>query len=774
MSAVRSAPPATSQAAPPPAGPRHRGSRGRATLLALGGYVLLQGVFLVVLRAISPRFFWLDDQQAQYVPVFHWLGRHLEGGRPPLLDPELGAAGNYLADPQYGVLDPLHWAIVWAVGHVDSLTRATWLMGGGTVLLCGAGVLLLLRRLGAPAALAVGTALAVASSGFFLWFGSSWWPLLWSTAWLPWFWLALVSRSWRGVLGAGVTAYVLGAAGYPYNLVVAGVLVVAVVIEHWRHGDRDDRRPLLWRLVAAAGGLVASSASLIAAQQLSPHTQRIVPESASGNTGAQIPNLLDVVLGGVTLTPSQSGTWGGFLLLMPAAATAVFAVPALALVDWRAALRRPGVLTALVMTGVALLLTQMPTHVGPFRYPFRYLTAVQLFLPVLAVVAVSAAPLLTRRRVQLGLGLVAAQLLLALLRAPALLGWHLLAAAAGTAGVLALVLVLSRGRWHRWAATGVVLAALAGPLLGLGSATTIARIDESDRGVEATGEPARQLPVRTEWGATVPEFRDRLVAPGRALTIPVWDGHGEGDGWAAGVLPGNANLLADMRTGFGYIASGHRGWVEHWCLTYVSAVETTEECLAGLLETVPGTDVAWIDAMSSDEVLLSPSTPRQIRAHFRQEWTRASDVAGFTGYRRSEPLAPRVTYAGEGVEELTGTGAADDPAYAGRPLNTYRVSTGEDGGTLVLRIPWWPGLEATVDGRPVEVSAIEGTVTQVTLPADLDGAGLEVRYEPGGARLLVPALLIGGVVVLGAVAAEVRGRGTRRAATSGGRGPAEG
>jgi hypothetical protein len=67
-----------------------------------GLYVALQVLFLLLLRRASPRFFWIDDQQAQYLPVFHWFGRNLTDGRPPLMSPDLGAGGNFVADPQYG------------------------------------------------------------------------------------------------------------------------------------------------------------------------------------------------------------------------------------------------------------------------------------------------------------------------------------------------------------------------------------------------------------------------------------------------------------------------------------------------------------------------------------------------------------------------------------------------------------------------------------------------------------------------------------------------
>lgn len=106
----------------------------------LAGYVAAQLGFLTLLRIMAPRFFWVDDEQAQFVPTFHWFGHHLSGIRPPLMAPGLGAAGNFVADPQYGVYDPVHWLISWGVGRFDHLNLAAWLLGCLAVVVLGLGV----------------------------------------------------------------------------------------------------------------------------------------------------------------------------------------------------------------------------------------------------------------------------------------------------------------------------------------------------------------------------------------------------------------------------------------------------------------------------------------------------------------------------------------------------------------------------------------------------------------------------------------------------------
>lgn len=737
-----------------------RASDHFGTGVGLASYLVLQVVFLVLLRSVSRAFFWIDDQQAQYVPVFRWIGEHLRDGRAPLFDPELGASGNYLADPQYGVLDPAHWLMATVVAHTESLVRATWLLSGGTTVILGAGVFLLARAHRASVELSLGAALALSGSGFFLWFGASWFPLLWSTAWLPWLWLGLSTRHRVGVPCAALAAYLLGAAGYPYNLVVAGLLVLAVLAESWwrYRGARPIgpwwRQPLAHRLLAATGGLVAAVPALLVAQQLAPYTQRVTPESGTGNIGILIPNAVDTLLGGQTLALSLSGTWGGSLIAAPIAAAAVFAVPALALVDWRRAVSERGVLTAVMMTLSACLLTQLPSYVGPFRYPFRFLTVVELFMTVTAVLGIAAAVRLTRRRLLVAGGLVLAQVLLAVSRAPNAWEWHLLALIAGLVAVAALAGLRAGDRRAGLAAGAALLvASIAGPWLGIGSATALARSDQQVREVELTGLPARQLPERPELGTTAKAYRDQLAAPGQAVTVPTWFDYGEREGWAGGVVPGNANLIADMRTGFGYIAAGQRAWTDRWCLDYLSRVQADPECVDGLLTVVPGTDAPWVDVLSADRVLLSPATPSRVRAYFDRNWTRAGDVRTFAVYDRTDPEASRVSFASFGVQ-LADVGTGDEPAYAGSPMNTYQVSTGDRDGHLVLRVPWWPGLRATLDGEPVRISAVEETALRIDLPAAVSEGRLEVFYEPTGVRLVLPAAVAGVMLAVLAMVGE--------------------
>lgn len=770
---------------PGPSGPAaaapSTGGVGR-WLRAQASYALLQAAFLAVLLGVSPRFFWVDDQQGQFLPVLAAHGRLLARGAVPLLDVGSGAAGNHLADPQTGVLDPLHWVLSVLVSRVDDLAVAAAVLGVGAVLLLGAGVVAVGLRAGAPTGLAVATAVGTASTGFSLWWGSSWWPSMLGFALLPWLWLGLTSTGRLGVLLVGLSSWALAGSGHPYSLVLAAVLVVAHHVEVVRAGGGAALlgRRVLARLLAGLAGLVGGAPALVGALEMAPATSRSVPETAAGNLGERIPNALDVVLGGVTLSPVVTGDIfdTGSVLIPPLAATFVLAVPALALVDWRRAAASPGVPTALALALAAVVLTQAPTYVGTFRFPYRYLAAVAIWVALLALVALAAAPAPGRRRLRVAAGLVGAQVVLALLRAPAGWPWHLAAGAAGLLGLLVLVVVLRAGAGaravpprprrgqavrRRLVAGGLLaLVGLAGPLLGLANTWSLGE-DRQRLAGEGPVELWRQLLTFPEWSTDVADLRRQAVAPDQVVTLPRY-AVGPEQGWAWGVFTANAGLSVGQRTGFGYSAASHEAWASRWCSNQRGAPTGSQDCVEGLLATAPGTDAAWLDVVSSDVLVLQPETPEALRAHVEQSprWEAAGERGRDAVFRRADDLPGRVTWAPPGARVVPVTGTRTDPggadaveqdvAVLGEPFATFSASTGAQPAEVVLAVPAWPGLTATAAGAAVPVGSLEGTATTVVLPAGLEDAVVEVSFEPLAARAFWPCV---GAALAGLVAAAL-------------------
>jgi hypothetical protein len=638
--------PAPSAAPSPGLSPEPEPEPLRRRLAEVGIYLGAQAAFLLLLRVLSPRFFYLDDQQAQYLPMFSWMGRQLSGGRPPLLAPEQGAAGNLVADAQYGAYDPVHWLISALVARADDVNNAAWVLGGVPVFVLGLGILTLLRSYRCSPALAIAAALGPASSGFFLWFGTAWWPLMWSTAFLPWLWYGLATRRWFGVPVTGVAAYLLASAGYPYNLLFAGVTVAAQLGERWVAGGLPALRApdTLARCVAGVGGVLAALPGLLTVAQMLPYTTRDFPGTAAGNPAMFVPNLVDVLLGSTTLTPNVSDFWFGNLVWAPIAATAAFAVPALALVAWRQVVSRPGVVTAAVLCLTAVAATQLPTYVGPFRQPWRYFADYQLYLPILVVLGLTYGLVVTRGRLAAALGLAGLQFLLAVSRSPLQAFWHLLALVVAALALASVAGHRAPGRpgLRLAAAAGLIVTTLAGAVLSERAATALDNRFQARNGAPVRDEPARDLYPRDSWPSTVTEFREHALRGERGLldgidpTVLTYTGlsdpKGVSDpqgGWGTGILGGNANLFADLQPGFGYVAVGHKAWADRTCSGRYGQRDGSPRCVASLLAEVPGVGRPYVDVLAADRVLLSPDTPAEITGYFDSAWNRVGEAGAY-------------------------------------------------------------------------------------------------------------------------------------------------
>lgn len=762
----RATPPEPGRA--PAGAPRPRGPHAGTWVLALAAYLLVQGSQLLLVRRWAPRFFWFDDSQAQFGPMTWWLGQQHEGGRPPLMDPDLGMGGNVVADMQYGALDPLHWLLQALVGRSGDFLAISWAYGAGMILVLGAGSVVVLLQYRVPPALAVAGAVGIGSSGFLVWYGSSWWPLLWATACLPWLWAGLRSRSAAGVLATGLATWALLTSGNPYALPFAGLVIAGQLVEY-RQGYGSWRAALvnaraLSRAAAAVGGLVVALPTFVATLQLSEVMGRPSADPLIGNAGFGVPNLADVLVGGTTLL-GQTNAWTGTIGLVPAMATMLVALPAAALVDWRTAWRRPGVPTAGLVWAAAVLATQLPTTVSVFRYPVRYLVYVEVFLPLLVLIALAAAPALTRRRVALAAGLAVVQAALALSRAPVLVKWHALGLVVGLVALAALVAVLrgrsgSRPSLPALAGVVLVLAVAAGFPIGEQMMVAVQERDDAIRGnPDSQGAPLRALDPGRDVGTTVAQYRAESIAPDEQLTVLTWRFDGD-RGWDDGVVNGSGNVVAGLRPGFASLAVWQAALNDHWCRTVWGA--TCSEP-AELLAEAGGTGSTWLDLLSSDTVLLSAEAPGEVLDHFAAGgWRQVSANETWLRYQRADGLPGRVT-AVTGDVTVAEEPVVSTVARAGAPMDVYTVSTGDAGGTLATRIPYYPGMTATLDGSELPVTTVEGAALAVDLPAGVDAGRLELAYAPAGSGAAVPAALAGAaLIVLAAAGAAVGVRRERR------------
>jgi hypothetical protein len=730
----------------------------RPGLWAIPLYLVLQAVQLGVLRRAAPHFFWLDDAQIQFTPMTWWLGRHFDG-TPPLLDPDQGMADNLTADMQYGVLDVVRWPFLLFAGQQDSLAGIATAHAWISVFTLGCASLAVLLNHRVRPTLAVAGALGVATSGFMMWWASGWSPQMWSMATLVWLWAALSSHRWYGAVGVGLASAAVVCSGNPWIIPLVPVLVAAYGYERWRELGRGllRSRQTGATVLALMAGVALSVPTLVNTLDIAQWMHRPAPEYVVASAGGAL-NLFDLFVGGTTQLNDRN---------VPMLSTLLFALPLLTLVDWRRAVRSPGVLTAGALWVTAAALTQLPTHLAALRYPFRVMVVVEVALGLLAVLAFASAPLVTRRRLLVAGGLVLLQAAIGLSRSPVLWRWHALSTVLVVLAVLAVLVLVGRlpvvrgvaTRWVRPVAAATVVALAASPLLVQVAmmSTVQERYEHLVSGPDDRVDVFRSMTNGYDVGATVPQFRANAYATDTSLTVYPFGVFGDGNdrGWRHGVLGGNANLPADLRVGYGSLAVWHEGVRQVLEADYQNGLAYDQP---GLMVVPEGSDVPWVDLLAGNRVLLGldPHVPGAVSEYFEQHWTLVSSHDGWKEYQRAVPLPGRISQ----VSGVTVADAApnDGVAHLGEPLERYTVSTGDSGGRLVFRTPYWNGFRATLDGRPVEVSAFEGSVLQVEVPAGVSSGRLEVFFEPIGARLLPVGVGAGAVLLLSAAAVSVLAR----------------
>ncbi len=159
-----------------------------------------------------------------YLPVFGHLADALREGRLPLWDPYSNGGEPFFADPQRGVLNPLHLLLGLLVDDVVLGFVLGWLLHWAWGAL---GMLWQARRLGAGPAGAALAASAYALSGFWISHAEHL-PYLYVAAWLPWV-LGLADeavarrRAAPALLAAGALGLCAVGGGYPMLVAFTGV-----------------------------------------------------------------------------------------------------------------------------------------------------------------------------------------------------------------------------------------------------------------------------------------------------------------------------------------------------------------------------------------------------------------------------------------------------------------------------------------------------------------------------------------------------------------------
>ncbi|GAA5166177.1 hypothetical protein GCM10023214_38400 [Amycolatopsis dongchuanensis] len=689
---------------------------------------------------LQPRFFFVGDNPESFVPLWHHLGTQLRAGHWPMMDAAGWYGGNYAAEGEYAMWNPVELLGYVVVSLFDNLAAASAVVNVAFLALLSMAAYLLCREYGAARVPSVVLGLAMPAGGFTLFYAAAGWPAeLMALTWLAWFWWA-ARRHVRGALNP-LVPFAFGAlaitTGNPYAALGIAIVSTGIIVEL---ALRRRFRPIAHLVLIGLCVAAAAFPAFLPLQLVLPVTDRQGLAMIS-NDMFQVPHLGDLLTSSApTYLPGIVNWDGAVRETLPSTYFAWFAVPLLPWVRFGALRRAARPLTSVaVICGIYFLLVLGPSNLWLFRWPIRLIEHLYLGVAVLVAVLLSAglARDHVRRRAVASACLVLVAGYLSTALSPEISWLHLLATVAVLALVAAAVVVHRRYGPRPF---GAVL--LAG---------TVAIMAYQTGNLPVKAAPTAEGPV------SVSQIREGAVTMrGTVLQLadqtPVrTEDYANGD-----LLFGNENILRGHETINHYSGISFAKFNTALCMTYKG--EVCPDAFRRLWQPDADTGVPPVDALRVQTLVLQRHLlPEAADQPPPPGWQVAARDAVRTVWTRSAPPYPgRVSWASPGTEVLDSRSQPEQEAV------TYRAQPG--GGRILFARLNWPGYTATVDGAAVPVREDATGLIVLDVPPGEHRVDLSFR-EPG---LRAAAWVFGAATVVALAHAAVwwwrrsRLRGPRR------------
>lgn len=710
--------------------------------------VVLTGLYTAIPYVLEPQFFQRGDTAAQFAPTWWHFGQLVREGIWPIwLDPGSWAGGNYVAEGLFGTYNPLNVLVWLGVNAAGDLAVATFVVKTVTMVALALGTYLLAREYSARGWAAALVAVSIPFSGFTLFWDAGSWPSgLMAFAYFPWVWLTF-RRTLRGV-GSPFWAFLAGALtilhGNPYGTLAVVVVGAAMVLEgialrQWRGVG----------LVVTVGVLVAALLPLVYLPLLGSADLAV---RSTGelfeNSGKLRPTVGDLFAASSPLhVPPIRAITGQ--MQVPATYLAWFVLPLLPWLRW-GALRGRGreLLGAGVISVAYLAMALGPSKLWLFRWPLRVIE--YFYLGVLVVLAVLLSAGLARTAVRgrlLGSAAVVATLgWLTWSQDPASLRRALL----GTAVLAALTVLLLAA--HLVLRRPVVVAAVA--LAGVGGVVGL------QVGVFGENASSRVWHVPSDVSALQATFADREGRTMQFADLKPLQNKGQiaklEKQWDT-FLPGSMYHPAGVDAVNNYTGMGFLPFTKNFCMEYDGL---TQVCgYRNLWRPVGGGQPLLPDLMKLETIVVQPKLAEGTDPG--PGWSVASQDERAIVLTRDDELPwpdSELSWASDSVE-------VSGAQTVGLAHERVEVAAAGEDGRLVFAMLGWPGWEASVDGRPLEVSHSRVGLLTVDVPAGTRGT-VELTYRPPGlaAGLVGAGFSLLGGLVLAAWSLLARRGAKRRAA----------
>ncbi len=688
----------------------------RAEFAWLMAAVLLTAGTAAIPAIRDPLFYFQDDFQIQFMPMFGEIARLLKSGELPFLTDRIWHGGAILGEYQFAVFNPVSLGAYLVIDEVDQLDRAATLFVLIHIALLAGGLYMLARGLGAdPLASLMAAVVGGTSSWLIYWGATTWVPALVGSTWFTWaLWgLLRAYRDGRWVIPAALLSYMVLVSGWPYaNVALIVALVIALPILFYIEVQFTP----CFRVILAFG-----SALLLAAPALFP-VLAFLGESVRVEDLPIWRTSLDgmVMALGIPIFPDLWQVWDG--------SYKVVASPPIYYLSWFVPLvlvnafvqrsmypssTKKTVLLPIIAAFAILCLAPALWH---FRYAFRFLPyyhfAIALLVALLVSeqrqsnnetmwrlwptgvaltvsfsIAIANAPELWRIQVQIALSFALAALIVMWCQWRRVINWPALLVASHVLLFVALTAITpSNSLVSDWR-----------PPLGR------AEIDVQ----QANG--ARTFALYPALGQT-----ETLFGGMRKLPRDYWDT----------VAPGNTALYRRTQTVNGYTPMSQRGFVENFCLGLRGT--TCSEGPSKVLAVDPQTSLSYLDLTGVERVVaIRGSYSTKFVEHAGRGWTVIDQTELADIYERTTPQrrVGNIVQWPDGAQILN----PDVTVHS----ESYDIGAGPLGGRVIVARAWYPGLRARLDGIEIAVEPIAGLVPSVVLPAGAHGE-LVIDYWPAG------------------------------------------
>lgn len=717
---------------------KHVGARG--DLKWLGATVLAAFLGSLIPLMTNNRFYYYDDTQTGAFGIWFEIGTKLSAGEWPLFSDSAWGAGNYAAEGQWGIWNPLILFLGWIASTSANLVVFSTILKITLLCLLAAGTFLLARSYKASPEWSAIAGVSVTLTGFTVYMDAASWVtglMVFCLLPLTWYGLRRMAFEDGNPFFALAPAYVLITIGYVHGTLMLVIVFVGLLLESLLHGGRRSSLRLL--LAGLVCGLIAMAVYL-------PGVLTAPVTARSGgivNSGFLTPDLTGMYTAWVPGSLPQIAGWWGTFATVPLLYVAWF-LPVLAIVDYAKVRRASRELTAIWVVGlVSLALTLAPSDLGPLRFPVRIMPYVSLAVLLALSVMVSRfrVPVLSRGRMIVTAAIVLSGLYLAWSQFPTVRLAALFGLLAGI-GVAALLWVLYaprlRPRFRR-------------PVVVAGGVLLVSMVIAAGQHVAFKGAPLPdfQMPDSPEsYSRQLPGAQGGTFVVGNPVSLgpEIWNE----------TLASNAWYLNSAEVQNLYSPIMFAKYAEDLCIT--SHGWTCGGAAGKLFETDATTGKVLADLLSIDTVQIlrdpDPASNGAFRGAPPSGWHEASRSANSVMWVRDQPLlnTGQLVWTSEGTA-LSLVSESDQEVV----LRVDRI--GDAPGKAVLSRLAWPGYDA--DGAAL-AAPLRGYLLELDVPAGSAGQTITVRFDPPGWPVVVGCILLGvGIIAAWSVAELVRRRRRR-------------